>query len=303
MATPILLELLDAGDAELAQAAALALGWSRDPAALSPLLGRALLPKRFALADAAAPVAALVAWSSGARPPDEARLMAGTRPDVDAVIALASTAGPAAFDLVPLWREHTRELAGLLGDALTRPTEERREALGVIDGTGDALAIGALASDAAGGPETAVAIREVLQPLADRLAALLEDGDDEVQAGALRVLVKLGDERATPARIAAAASDGSPVLASAAIFASARVARERPGAAAAVALLVGPQLGDERWERRLAAVEVLGALGPTGLSLLERTRTDRHPVVRAALSSKLRPAARLDLPAAPSTMP
>jgi HEAT repeat protein len=205
--------------------------------------------------------------------------------------------------LVPLWREHTRELAGLLGDALTRPTEERREALGVIDGTGDALAIGALASDAAGGPETAVAIREVLQPLADRLAALLEDGDDEVQAGALRVLVKLGDERATPARIAAAASDGSPVLASAAIFASARVARERPGAAAAVALLVGPQLGDERWERRLAAVEVLGALGPTGLSLLERTRTDRHPVVRAALSSKLRPAARLDLPAAPSTMP
>ena len=44
-ATPSLLELLDAGDAELSQAAALALGWSRDPSVLPGLLGRAILPE------------------------------------------------------------------------------------------------------------------------------------------------------------------------------------------------------------------------------------------------------------------
>ena len=130
--------------------------------------------------------------------------------------------------------------------------------------------------------ETAAAAREVVQPIADKLAALLDDSDAESRATALRVLAKLGDERVTPARIAAAAFDGSPVMAGAAAFSAARVGSTRPAQAPAIAAALAPLLGDESWRRRIAAVDALAGLGPAGVALLERTRADKHAVVRAA---------------------
>ena len=76
-ASQALLELLDSGDPELAQAAGLALAWSRDPRGLLPLLSRALLPRRFAMSDASVPLESLAAWQASAAPPDEARGLVG----------------------------------------------------------------------------------------------------------------------------------------------------------------------------------------------------------------------------------
>ena len=75
--------------------------------------------------------------------------------------------------------------------------------------------------------------------------------------GGLDVLVKLGDERVTPARIAPATRSGSPVLSAAAVFATARLARDRPGPAAPPSRPPSPALTDESWRTRLAAVEIL----------------------------------------------
>jgi HEAT repeat protein len=132
--------------------------------------------------------------------------------------------------------------------------------------------------DATLGPDIAAATREVLQPLTDKIASLLDDAEAETRATALRVLAKLGDERVTPARIASAAADGS----AAAAFAAARVTAGRPAQATAIAAALAPVLGDESWRRRLAAVDALAGVGPAGVALLERTRSDKHAVVRAA---------------------
>ena len=125
-----LLDLLDAGDAELARPAALGLAWSREPRALAALLARALLPRRFALPDATVPLQALAAWQISATVPDEARLLAGSRIDVDALLASPSAA---AVDVSSLWRAHTRDLQDLLAEALARAGDARREALAALD--------------------------------------------------------------------------------------------------------------------------------------------------------------------------
>ena len=120
-------------------------------------------------------------------------------------------------------------------------------------------------------------------PIADRLASLLDDADAETRAAALRVLAKLGDERVTPARIATAAYEAiEPRSRRAAAFAAARVTGTRPALAPAIAAALAPVLGDESWRRRMAAVDALAGLGPAGVPLLERTRADKHAVVRAA---------------------
>jgi predicted Zn-dependent protease len=281
-AAPALIELLDSGDAELAQSAGAALAWARDPRGLSPLLARALLPRRFALSDAAVPVEALAAWQAAAAPPDEARRLVATPMDPDTLLAVPGP--PPSPDLAPVWRAQTRVLQELLTDALGRGGDARREALAVLDARPDGPALGALTPDAdvALAPETAAAVREVVQPIADKLGTLLDDAEPETRALALRVLSKLGDERVTPARIATAAFDGAPAVASAAAFAAGRSAGLRPGTAPAIAAALAPMLGDESWRRRMAAVDALAALGPAGVSLLERTRNDKHAVVRAA---------------------
>jgi tetratricopeptide (TPR) repeat protein len=278
-AAPALLDLLDSGDVDLARAAGLALGWAREPTTLPALLTRALLPRRFSLADPQAPLAALAAWAEGASPPDDARLFSGTRPDIDAVLAPGR---PAGTELTSLARPHTRELTEALVEGLAGSGDERRDTLMALDGAGDGLALGALVPDAAASQEAATVAREVLLPVADRLVVALDDIDPEIHAAALRVLAKLGDERITPARIASAAGDGSPALAAAAVFAAGRLSRERPASAPAIATALGPLLSDDRWSCRLTAVEALSTLGSAGSSGLDRARTDPHPVVRAA---------------------
>jgi HEAT repeat protein len=225
---------------------------------------------------------ALAAWSAGSAPPDEGRGLDGTQLDVDKLLAAPKPTPPA--DLTPLWRSHTRELHDLLADAIARGGDARHEALTVLDSRPDGMGLGALTPDADAAPsaETVAAVREVVQPLADRLATLLDDADAEARAVALRLLAKLGDEHVTPARIAAATFDATPALAGAAAFAAARVATLRPTLAPAVAAALAPVLGDESWRRRMAAVDALAALGPAGVALLERTRADKHAVVRAA---------------------
>jgi HEAT repeat protein len=225
-------------------------------------------------------VGALAAWQAAAVPPDEGRGLIA-QIDVDALLAVP---GGSQTDLTPLWRGHTRELHDLLADTLARGGDARHEALLMLDCRPDGPALGALTGDAevALGPETTAAVREVVQPLADGLASLLDDPDAETRAATLRLLVKLGDERVTPARIAAAAFDVAPGLAGVAGFAAARAAATRPSLAPAIAAALAPVLGDESWRRRLAAVEALAGLGQAGVALLDRTRTDKHPVVRGA---------------------
>jgi HEAT repeat protein len=215
---------------------------------------------------------ALAAWSASAAPPDEGRGLDGTQLDVDKLLAAPKATAPT--DLTPLWRGHTRELHDLLADAIARGGDARHEALAALDSRPDGMGLGALTPDAdvTLSPET----------VADRLAILLDDADAEARALALRLLAKLGDEHVTPARIAAATFDATPALAGAAAFAAARVASLRPTLAPAVAAALAPVLGDESWRRRMAAVDALAALGPAGVALLERTRADKHAVVRAA---------------------
>ena len=109
-----------------------------------PLLARALLPRRYALADAHVPLEALAAWQANAAPPDEARQLAGPLLDVDALLALPATT-PA--DLTPLWRAHTRELQDLLAEAIARGGDARHDALAALDSRPDGPALGALTPD------------------------------------------------------------------------------------------------------------------------------------------------------------
>ncbi|HEY5088927.1 MAG TPA: HEAT repeat domain-containing protein, partial [Polyangia bacterium] len=188
-ATGTLIDLLDAGDVELSRAAAFALARARDPRALPVLLTRALLPERFALADADAPIAALGAWLAAAPPPDEGRFINGNGFDLADALA-AFTEAPAPGDLAPLWRGHTRALEDLLAESLAHDGDLRRAALAALDSRTDGPGLGALAPEAEGAPspDTALALREIALPLADRIAALLDDPAVEIRAAALRVL-------------------------------------------------------------------------------------------------------------------
>ena len=281
--TAALFGLVDRGDDELARAAALALAWSQDPAATDGLLARALLPRSFALGDAGAPLAGLDAVRIGAGPPDEARTLPPAHLDLDAVLAGLVTPPPHG-DLTPLVHAHAGALVETLARALAREGDARGEAAAALDGLGDGLGLGALAEvgDGISAPDAAATVREIVLPLADRLAPLLDAPEPETRAAALRVLARLGDERVTPARVAAAARDTSPLLAGAAAFAAGQMARARPGTAPQLAAALAPALADESWRRRLAAVDALAALGPAGLPALERARADGNSIIRAA---------------------
>ncbi|HZL18662.1 MAG TPA: HEAT repeat domain-containing protein [Polyangia bacterium] len=290
-ATPALLDLLDAGDAELSRAVALALARTGEPRALPALLARALLPRKFALPDAEGPLAALGVWLAAEPLPDEARFVGEGLDPTDLLAGLAEF--PARGDLAPLWRAHTRALVDILSEALTGGGALRRDALAALDSRQDGPGLGALEPQTEAQPsaDLASALRAVAVPLADRIAILLDDPDREVRAAALRVLAKLGDARATPARVADAAADGSPPLAEAAVVAARQLRRSRPSMAMAVAAAVGPLLSEDvaaaPWRRRLAAVEVLAELGPPGRPYLDRAVADRHPVVRQAARESL----------------
>jgi tetratricopeptide (TPR) repeat protein len=301
--TALLFRLVDSGDDDLATPAALTLAWVRDPSVVPGLLRRALLPRRFGLPDAAAPLAGLAVVSTDGGPPDEARLLGSPRLDFEGAIAAMVRQG-GRRELLPLVRESAPVVRDTLTEALARGGDGRKEALAALDAPGDRIGLGELTSEdeAVAAPEATAAVRELVAPLADRLAALLDDPDASVRASALRVLAKIGDERVTATRIAAAVGDDSPLLAAAGAFAAGLLARDRPTTLAVTATALASAVTDPSWRRRLAAVEALGALGPAAAPALERARLDPNPIVRgAALDAIARHA--IDLPGPPSTMP
>jgi HEAT repeat protein len=300
---PILFRLLDSGDEDLATPAALALAWSRDPTVVPGLIRRALLPRRFGLPSAAAPLAGLAMISREGRPADEARFLGSPRLDLEAALG-AILRQEERRDPMPLVRGSASVVRDALAEALARGGDARKEALAALDGPGDKLGLGDLTpdEDASAAPDAAIAIRDMVAPLADRLAALLDDPEASVRASALRLLAKIGDERVTGGRIAAAVGDDSPLLAAAGAFGAAVLAHDRPTSLAAAVAALAPALSDASWRHRLAAVEALGALGPAAAPALDRARLDPNPIVRGAAVDAIARHA-IDLPSPPSTMP
>ena len=283
--SPALLELLDSGDPELAQAAAMALAWSRDPRGLFPLLARALLPHRFALArrERAAGSAGGVAGNRGA--PGRS---AASSPDRSGRRRRAAgrcrRPSPADLDAA-LARAHAR----IAGPARRRPRARRRRAPRCAGGARlptrrarrSARSRPTPTPRSAPTPPPRSARSFSRSPTSSRRCSTTPDAD--TRATALRVLAKLGDERVTPARIAAAAFDAAPALAAAAAL------RRRPRHRRAAR----PGAGD-RGRARAGAGRRFMAAPPgrgrcagrcwarPGSPLLERTRADKHAVVRAA---------------------
>ena len=134
-------------------------------------------------------------------------------------------------------------------------------------------------------------IREIVLPLADRVAALLDEPDVEIQASALRVLAKLGDERVTPGAGGGRRLRTDPRCARPPPRSPPPASRaSAPAPPRRIAGALAPVLSDESWRRRLAAVEALAALGRArARRTLERARADKNPIVRAAASGRARP--------------
>ena len=193
--------------------------------------------------------------------------------------------------LTPLWRAHTGEIDAILADALAHGGRARLAALDALDARTDGPGLGALTAPE-GSPsakEAALAAREIAWPLADEVAGALDDPDRRSRAAALRVLAKLDDERLSPERLAEAVADGAPLLADAAVTAAEILVRAHPALGAPIAAAIAPLLTDDgarasalSWGSRLSAVELLAALGPPGLTSLDRAATDRNALVRAA---------------------
>jgi hypothetical protein len=234
-------------------------------------------------------LAALDAWAAGSSLPDEATAIDGPRVDVESLLA-AFARRPPPGDRTRLWLDHKREVGQSLADALSRPGPSRQRALESLDSRADGpglvpLAPGGSAPLALG---VAAAVREVAGGQQDRLAGLMSDVDPETQGLAMRILVKLGDPRVTPARIAAAAASKSQTLRETAAFVAARKTRTSPAAPAAIAEALAPLLAEASpWEVRLSAVAALGALGEPGARPLERALGDDSPLVRAAAAQAL----------------
>jgi tetratricopeptide (TPR) repeat protein len=286
-AVTTLLDLLQSGDDVLARTTAVALAWTRDPRALSALLGRAILGDGAASDTAEPTLDALGVWLTGGAPPDEARAINGNELAVPEILAALATPPPPG-DLAPLLRAKSGEIDALLADALGRGGAARRAALAALDARPDGPGLGALVTAGPLPPETQAALREIAWPLSDGIAAALDDPDGRTRAAALRLLAKLDDERLTPARLGEAIANGEPVLAEAAVAAARIVVRAHPPLAAQIAAAIGPLAVEEggsaagSWSSRLAAVELLAVLGPAGLPPLDRASGDRNPLVRSA---------------------
>jgi HEAT repeat protein/tetratricopeptide (TPR) repeat protein len=282
-----LLAILDAGDLELARAAALALGATHDPRVPAVLVRRALLPGQAAGQDPATAVLGLEAWldSRERRSPALASARSLSVPEQVA----AAEAPPPAADLTQAWRGRVPEVVRMLGEALSAGGPARMAALRALDSRSDEPGMGPLApsGDSPLPGEAAAAAREVATSLADAVAGALDDPDPAARGAALSVLAKLGDERVSPARVAAAVADGDAELAESAVTAARLMARGGPSAATATAGTVAPLARNDgahsdRWRVRLTAVRVLAELGPAGLAGLRGALDDPNPMVRAA---------------------
>jgi HEAT repeat protein/predicted Zn-dependent protease len=286
---PVLLGLAETGDEDLERAAAVALGATRDPPALAPLLARALVPRQPRRSDNASALVALDVWASGQPMPDEARAIEGSRVDLDAIVALLLQR-PAAPDRSRLVVDRRAEIQQTVAAAFDRGGLARWHALLALDSRNDGPGLAPLVpgGDEPLPPALATVLREVAGGVRDRVAELLDDQDLDTQALALRVLAKLGDARVTPARIAAAAAGKTQALRDAAVSAALWEVRSAPDTAMPLARALAPVLADApAWEARLAAVSALAAIGPAGHAALPRALEDESPLVRAAAASAL----------------
>jgi tetratricopeptide (TPR) repeat protein/HEAT repeat protein len=295
-ATPTLLALAEAGDEGLERSSITALGVLRDPRGLPLLLSRALLvDMNTGWEGDAAPgggkapaTVALDLWAAEGALPDEGLGIDSPRLDLEAILA-ALTPVPSRATPATLWLERTRELRDILNAALARPGLRQRRALEALDGREDGPGLGPLVpggtSPLPGG--TLSAVREVAAGLRDRVAALMDDANPEIQALALRVLAKIDDARVTPNRLAAAAA-GVPPLRDAAIFSTRRQIRRAPERARSLAQEFEAALNaNQRWESRTGLVDALAVVGPAGNPALERALGDPSPLVRAAAAGAL----------------
>ena len=184
-------------------------------------------------------------------------------------------------DLQPLWRGTRASCRTSWRTRLARGGDARREALAALDGTPDAPGLGALDARARRRAQRRNRGRRSRGRRCARRQAgrLLDDPDDEARASALRVLAKLGDERVTPARIAAAARERRRPWRPRPSSPPARLAaRSGPTVAPAIAAALAPALGDESWRnRRIAAVDVAGGPRARRRPSSERARNDKHP--------------------------
>jgi HEAT repeat protein len=287
-----LLAALDSGDDELARAASAALAGSRDRQALAALLERALLPRRPRNEGDLSSLAALDRFVNARPLEDEATAIEGNRLDVEVMLAAMLPPSPRSPP-VSLWIDRTRETQDVLADALARSRDWKIRALVALDSREDGPGLGRLAPMGTTEitPAAAAGVREIGAGLKDRVAALLEDPDPEIQALAMRVSAKLGDSRINAVRIASAAGatgTAQAFLPEAAAFVARWQARTQPAAASSTARAMAPLLADvTSWERRLSAVTVLRQLGLAGRRQLEAALADDSPLVRTAAAEGL----------------
>ncbi|HET6283302.1 MAG TPA: HEAT repeat domain-containing protein [Polyangia bacterium] len=292
-ATPALLALLDAGDHELGRAAAAALGAIADPQMVFPLLTSVLVQRPSQTDRGLLALDALDHLLAASAIDDEAKSIDGNRLDVDLMLGAFFPGVTARPDRSALWIERVRGVEQILGDALGLSRGTRRHVLSLLNSRDDGLGLGPLCADGNGeiSPATSHALRTIAESVRGRVAALLDDADPEIQGLALRLLAKLGDPRVTPARIAALAAlagqHPGPVTAAAAASAAAVQVRARAQAAGPIVQAVVPLFTDPAWQRRLAAVEVLRAVGAPGRPPLETALGDPNVVVRAAAAAAL----------------
>jgi tetratricopeptide (TPR) repeat protein len=286
---PALLSLLDSGDEELAPAAATALGVMHDPQVVPALIERALMPPGPATGDDPPVLAAIDRLVSGAPLEDEAKSIEGVRLDVEGMLnRLASP--PPRVDRSAIWIDRTREVAGMLNGALGRTPEWKLRALTALDSRAAGAGLGRLAP--AGVTEltaaTAAALRQIGGAVRERVFALLDDPSPDVRAMALRVGIKLGDARLTPARIAAAARGQGGELGRGVGQAARLQVGLHPEMASAWAAQAGALLASRgSWEGRLSGVEILAELGQAGRPALEAALGDPSPFVRSAAAGAL----------------
>jgi tetratricopeptide (TPR) repeat protein len=309
-----LLPLLDAPEPSLARTAAFALGVMRDRSSLSGLWRRALLG---AGETQKAARLALATFASDAAVPDDAPAVRGSRLEASELLdELCAFPPDADGQLEALWTEYATDIAELLVGALRGRTEDRRRALGALDGRGGGLGLGRLAGP---GPQLSSRAERALGEIAGRvrgpIVELLSDPDLLVRLRALRLATKLRDSRVTNTHIVAALrasgdrgqADGAGTegLDPAQVGLEALSELRARGQLDAHGLWqqTAPLLGDPAWVVRLAAVEAMYIPGTPPASMLKPALEDVSPLVRAAASRSARPDRPTPTPTAPPAGP
>jgi HEAT repeat protein/predicted Zn-dependent protease len=284
-ATPTLLALLDGGNDELASAAAMALGTVGDAEVLPALLERALGAGAGVSSRNAPALAAIDRLVATTPVEDEAKAIDGTRLDLDAMLNVL-VSPPTRVDRTTAWLGREVVIERILGELLAGDRTRRLAALEVLDSREDGAGLGRLAPEgkATVSPATLLALRRLAASVRGRIAGLLSDRAPEIRALSLRVGSKIGAPEVKPATILEGLATAPAALRDAAAFALTRHVAAHPESTGSVVRALAAMLADTpAWEGRLAAVEILAALGAPARVALESAATrDLSPLVRSA---------------------